>query len=149
MWFFAFYLLLCKWEESLKIDSGLRRAWRYQREIIRIRKSKKDRQHNGQKKKYKKTNNDLQNITHKTKDRVTRSPLNDSINMIITNNYLSPYWTEKYHMSMKVHVLFSDRCTHCDRLKSVNLDIRMYLNSYWEENTLFCSMSRGTVSTVL
>jgi hypothetical protein len=127
----------------------VRRAWRYQREIIRIRKSKKDRQHNGQKKKYKKTNNDLQNITHKTKDRVTRSPLNDSINMIITNNYLSPYWTEKYHMSMKVHVLFSDRCTHCDRLKSVNLDIRMYLNIYWEENTLFCSMSRGKVSTVL
>jgi hypothetical protein len=30
--------------------------------IIRIRNSKKHRQHNGQKKKYKKTNNDLQNI---------------------------------------------------------------------------------------
>ena len=29
--------------------------------IIRIRKSKKDRQHNGQKKNYKRTNNDLQN----------------------------------------------------------------------------------------
>jgi hypothetical protein len=28
-----------------------RRVWRYQREVIRIRKSKKDRQHNGQKKK--------------------------------------------------------------------------------------------------
>ena len=39
-----------------------------------IRKSKKDRQHNGQRKKNKKTNNDLQNITHKTKDRVTRTP---------------------------------------------------------------------------
>ena len=33
--------------------------------VIRIRKSKKDRQHNGQKKKDKRTNNDLQNITHK------------------------------------------------------------------------------------
>ena len=33
-------------------------ATRYQREVIRIRKSKKNRQ----KKKYKKTNNDLQNI---------------------------------------------------------------------------------------
>ena len=30
--------------------------------VIRIRKSKKGRQHNGQKKKYKRTNNDLQNI---------------------------------------------------------------------------------------
>ena len=30
--------------------------------VIRIRKSKNNRQHNGQKKKYKRTNNDLQNI---------------------------------------------------------------------------------------
>ena len=42
--------------------------------VIRIRTSK-DRQHNGQKKKEKKTNNDLQNITQKTKDRVTQTPL--------------------------------------------------------------------------
>ena len=33
---------------------------------------KKDRQHNGQKKKDKRTNNDLQNITQKIKDRATR-----------------------------------------------------------------------------
>ena len=39
--------------------------------VIRIRKSKKNRQHNGQKKKYKMTNNDLQNIHIKTKDPVT------------------------------------------------------------------------------
>jgi hypothetical protein len=39
--------------------------------VIGIRKSKKDRQHRGQKKKDKRTNNDLQNITLKTKDRVT------------------------------------------------------------------------------
>ena len=38
---------------------------------IRIRKSKKDRQRNGQKKKYKRTNNDLQNTTQKTKDGAT------------------------------------------------------------------------------
>jgi hypothetical protein len=38
--------------------------------VIRGRKSKKNRQHNGQKR----TKNDLQN-THKTKDRVTRTPL--------------------------------------------------------------------------
>ena len=40
--------------------------------VIKIRKSK-DRQHNGQKKKDKRINNDLKNITHKTKDRVTRT----------------------------------------------------------------------------
>jgi len=39
--------------------------------VIRSRNSKKNRQHNGHKKKDKRTNNDLQNITYKTKDRVT------------------------------------------------------------------------------
>jgi len=34
------------------------------KEVIRICKSKKDRQHNGQKKNEKRTNNDLQDITH-------------------------------------------------------------------------------------
>jgi predicted YcjX-like family ATPase len=63
------------------------RVWRYQRGnqnpyieeeqttqwpkdtkgVIRIRISKKNRQHNGQKKKYKRTNNDLQNIHIKLK----------------------------------------------------------------------------------
>jgi hypothetical protein len=38
--------------------------------VIRICKPKKDRQHNDQKKKDKRINN-LQNIAHKTKDRVT------------------------------------------------------------------------------
>jgi hypothetical protein len=54
-----------------------RRVLRYQRGIIGIRKqiSKKDRQHNDQREKDKRTNNDLQNITHKTKDRVTRTPI--------------------------------------------------------------------------
>jgi hypothetical protein len=47
--------------------------------VIRIRKLK-DRQHNDQKKKDKRTNNDLQNITHKTKDRVTRTPLKPGAN---------------------------------------------------------------------
>ena len=35
--------------------------------VIKIRKLKKDRQHNGQKKKDKRKSNDLQNITHKIK----------------------------------------------------------------------------------
>ena len=41
-------------------------------EDAKINKSKKDRQHNGAKNKT--TNNDLQNITQKTKYRVTRPP---------------------------------------------------------------------------
>jgi len=40
--------------------------------VIRICKSE-DRQHIGQKKKNKRTNNDLQKNAHKTKDRVTRT----------------------------------------------------------------------------
>ena len=43
--------------------------------VFIIRKSTKDRQHNGQKKKDNRANNDLQNITQKTKDQATRSPL--------------------------------------------------------------------------
>ena len=39
--------------------------------IIRIRKSMRNRRYNGQKKKYKRTNNDLQNIH--IKDRETRT----------------------------------------------------------------------------
>ena len=46
------YVLLVFNEKSLKIP----------KEVIRIRIPKKNRQHNGQKKKYKRTNNDLQNI---------------------------------------------------------------------------------------
>jgi len=50
------------------------------KEVIRIRMSRNDRQHNGQKKKGKKTNNDLQNITHKTKDRITRTSPKTGVN---------------------------------------------------------------------
>ena len=40
------------------------------KEVIRSRKSKKYRQHNEQR-----TNNDIQNIIQKTKDRATRNPM--------------------------------------------------------------------------
>ena len=43
--------------------------------VIISLKSKKDKQYNEQKNKDKRTNNDLQNITQKTKDRATRIPL--------------------------------------------------------------------------
>jgi hypothetical protein len=42
---------------------------------IRYEEEFEDTKGVGQKKKYKRTNNDLQNITHKTKDGVTRAPL--------------------------------------------------------------------------
>ena len=48
--------------------------------VIRIRESKKDRQHNAQKKGDKRTNNDIRDITQKTKDRVTQTPLKTVVN---------------------------------------------------------------------
>jgi len=48
--------------------------------VIWSRKSKKDRQHNGQKKRDKRTNNDLQKILHKTKDWITQTPLKTGVN---------------------------------------------------------------------
>ena len=44
-----------------------------------MRKSTKDRQHNGQKKKDKRTNNDLQNTTQKIKDWITRTSLKTQV----------------------------------------------------------------------
>jgi len=67
----------------------------------RIRKSKKNRQHNGQnknrqhngqKQKYKMTNSDLQNITDKTKDRTTRIALKTHVlitPLVSSNSYFS------------------------------------------------------------
>ena len=42
--------------------------------VIRSRKLKKDRKHKVRKERYNRTNNDVQNITQKTKDRTTRTP---------------------------------------------------------------------------
>ena len=54
--------------------------------VIRSRKSK-DRQHNGQKKHDKRTNNDLQSIKQNTKDRATRNPLKQ-----LYNDYQTYCW---------------------------------------------------------
>jgi len=43
-------------------------------------KKKKGRQYDGQKKKNKRTNNNLQNITQKTKDRATQTSLKTGVN---------------------------------------------------------------------
>jgi hypothetical protein len=48
------------------------------RGIIRSRKPKMGRTYDCQKKKYKSTNNDLQNTTQKTKDRAIRTPQKNS-----------------------------------------------------------------------
>jgi hypothetical protein len=48
--------------------------------VMRSRKSKMGRQYNGQKKRMKRTNNDMQNTTHKTKNRATRTLLKLGVN---------------------------------------------------------------------
>ena len=74
------YQVLKQYSKSIQDDkhvSNIKKGEEFEdtKEVIRICISKKNRQHNGQKKKDKRTNNDLQNIAHKTKDRVTRTPL--------------------------------------------------------------------------
>ena len=61
--------------------------------VIRIRISKKNGEQNGPKKKYKRTNNDLQNITHKTKDRVTRTPLKIGVELRCSGSVSSSFST--------------------------------------------------------
>ena len=56
------------------LDAYYQEKFEDTQEVIISRESK-DRQHNGQKKKYKRTNNDLQYITQKTKECATRTPL--------------------------------------------------------------------------
>jgi len=53
----------CQSKDYIKYVVSLKRVWRYKG----IRKSKKERQHNGHKKKDRMTNNDLQNIHIKLK----------------------------------------------------------------------------------
>jgi hypothetical protein len=67
-------------KKRLKIPKG----------VTSIRKSKTNRQHNGQKTKDKRTNNDLQNITHKTKDRVTWTLLKTGVNSCVPEEKTVP-----------------------------------------------------------
>ena len=48
--------------------------------VTRRSRKSKGRQYNGQKKTEKRTNTNLQNITNKTKDRATRTPLKTGVN---------------------------------------------------------------------
>ena len=58
----------------------LRKLLKIPKEVITRSHTQKDRQYNDQKKNDKRMNNDLQNITHKTKDRVTRTQLKTGMN---------------------------------------------------------------------
>jgi tRNA A-37 threonylcarbamoyl transferase component Bud32 len=53
--------------EGLLYDTGSRQEFEDTKGVIRIRKSKKYRQHNDQKKNYKRANNDLQSMHNKLK----------------------------------------------------------------------------------
>ena len=61
--------------------------------VVRIRKS--DRRHNGQKKRNKRTNNDLQNITQKTNGRVTGFPRGELRCSGIYSLHMQPYQKHK------------------------------------------------------
>ena len=50
--------------------------------VFRSHKSKKNRQHNDQKKKDKRSNNDLQRSTQKTKDYATRTSLKSGVKLM-------------------------------------------------------------------
>ena len=59
------------------------------KEEIRIRKSKKDRQHNDQRKKDKQRSI---KHTYKTKDRLTRTPLKTGVDSGALEGFLLHYW---------------------------------------------------------
>ena len=64
-----------KWQSRMKKQGTSVNRVEDTKRVIKIRKSKKDRQHHGHKKRNKGTDNDLENITHTTKDGVTRTQL--------------------------------------------------------------------------
>ena len=71
----------------VKVSITIKRGWRYQR-VIRIRKSTKNRQHNGQ------WDNQISaKHTHKTKNWVTRFPLKIGGELRCSGRLNSPYFT--------------------------------------------------------
>jgi len=67
----------------------LRKVWRYQ-SVIRSRKFEKDRKHKGETKRDKKTNNDPQNTTQKTKDWATQTPQQGMMNSVSPDEWALP-----------------------------------------------------------
>jgi hypothetical protein len=109
-------------------------VWRYQREVIRIRISK-NRQHNGQKKKYKRTNSIKHK--HKTKDGVTRTDYVLEGLTVITcgmdyqwlrvGGIISDYVREGLSVIVCVFIIFNCSCT----------DLRKYSNLLKRQNICF------------
>jgi len=60
-------MIRCKISKANRTKSQGEEEFEDTKGVIRIRISKKNKQHNGQKKKYKRTNNDIQNIHIKLK----------------------------------------------------------------------------------
>ena len=75
--------------------------------LIRIRKSQKDRQHNGRKKRDKRISNDLQNTTLKTNDRTIRIPLKISLGVIDFKINVKKFCT--YHLPLIYTILSNVR----------------------------------------
>ena len=91
--------------------------------VIRIGKSKKDRQHNDQKKKDKRTNSDLQNNIQKTKDCAT--PLRPGMNTGAPDEYvaLAPLVAPLVNNMMTTHdVYVKDKYTVVTLKKSCYCD---------------------------
>jgi len=75
----------------------MKQEFEYTRGVIRIRKSKKNKQPNGQVKKDKQHNDQVKKDkqrftkhTHKTKDRVTRTPLKTGVELRCSGRVSSP-----------------------------------------------------------
>ena len=99
--------------------------------VIRIRTSKRNRQHNGQKKKYKRANNDQQNI-HIKQDRVT--PL-------------------KFGGELRCSGRVSSSCSTSD-IRGVNLVTNQVIShergkDHWNLHTLYCSQRSTSLTAGL
>ena len=66
----------CSHNIFICVPAPLEKEFEDTKGVIRNRKSKKNKQHNGQKKKYKRTNNDLQNIHIQLKIEWKKPPSN-------------------------------------------------------------------------
>ena len=107
--------------------------------VIRSRKSKKDRQHNNQKKKDKRTNSDLQNIAQKNKDRATGTPLKIGVDLrckqfLLHTWHLSSYSCYKLGDKswMGSSVYFNDTKILVQRY----IFFRSFLNAFQPINTI-------------
>jgi hypothetical protein len=97
-WHPCVYYLTLKWRLS---PSLVDKEFEDTKRVIRIHK---DRQHNGHKKKDKRTNNDLQNITHKTEVLVTRTPLRSGTELLCSGRVCSSCSTSDSRRTSTMHM---------------------------------------------